>query len=281
MITIVIPTLGRSSALPAVLRRLRGEDVVLVADPAGVVPAAPPGVRLVRAERPGASAARNAGIAAATSPAVLFLGDDIVPGRELVDRHRAFHRRHPEPEAALLGRVFYRRPSSFMRWLERGIQTDYRSIEAYGRAGWGPFYTTNVSVKRALLERAGGFDEHLPFLYEDLDLGRRLADLGMDLVYDPDAAGEHRHRTTLDDWRRRMEAIGEAERAFTEKHPEVEPYFRGRLQPSQARGRGARLARFVPPGTPWLGDKVWASAETYYGAQLHAAFMRGWDRTPR
>ena len=281
MITVVIPTLGRSPALPAVLRRLRGIDVLLVADPAGVVPAAPPGVRLLRAPRPGASAARNTGIENAEHPVVLFLGDDIVPGRRLLDRHRAFHERRPEPEAALLGRVFYRRPSAFMRWLERGIQTDYRSIEGAGRAGWGHFYTTNVSVKRELLQRAGGFDEDLPFLYEDLDLGRRLAELGMDLEYDPDAAGEHRHRTTLDDWRDRMEAVGAAERAFTDKHPEVAPYFRERLKPSTAQGRGARLAHLVPPGTPILGDKVWASAEAYYGAQLHEAFMRGWDRTPR
>jgi GT2 family glycosyltransferase len=281
MLSVVIPTLGRSPALPAVLRRLRGVEVLLVADPAGIVPAAPPGVRLLRAERPGASAARNTGIAAATEPVVLFLGDDVVPRRDLLARHTRFHERRPEREAALLGRVFYRRPTSFMRWLERGVQTNYRSIEAYGRAGWGHFYTTNVSVKRDLLEEAGGFDESLPFLYEDLDLGRRLADLGMDLVYDRDAAGEHRHRTTLEDWRGRMEAVGEAERAFTDKHPDVEPYFRERFKPSQARGRGARLARVVPPGMPWLGPKVWASAETYYGSELHAAFMRGWDRTPR
>ena len=281
MITVVVPTLGRSPALPAVLRRLQGVEVLLVVDAAGVVPAAPPGIRLLRAERPGASAARNAGIAAATQPVVLFLGDDIVPGRGLLDRHRAFHARRPEPEAALLGHVFYRRPSAFMRWLERGIQTDYRSIEAAGRAGWGHFYTTNVSVKRALLERAGGFDEELPFLYEDLDLGRRLAALGMNLQYDRRAAGEHRHRTTVEDWQGRMEAVGAAERAFTAKHPDVEPYFRTRLRPSDAKGRGARLAGVVPPGTPWLGAKVWASAEAYFGARLHAAFMRGWDRTPR
>jgi glycosyltransferase involved in cell wall biosynthesis len=280
MLSVVIPTLGRSAALPEVLRRLRGVEVVLVTDAAGAPPAAPADVRQVRAERPGASAARNAGIAAATQPVVLFLGDDIIPTRRLLARHAAFHQRRPEPEAALLGHVFYRRPTAFMRWLEHGIQTDYGSIRD-GRAGWGHFYTTNVSVKRELLDRAGGFDEDLPFLYEDLDLGRRLTELGMELHYDRRAAGEHRHPTTVADWRGRMEAIGVAERAFTDKHPDVAPYFHRRLRPSDARGRGARLARVVGPGVPWLGPKVWASAEAYYGGQLHAAFMRGWDRTPR
>jgi GT2 family glycosyltransferase len=282
MLSVVIPTLGRSPALGEVLSRLRGVEVLLVVDAAGTAPPAPAGVRVLHAERPGASAARNTGIAAATQPVVLFLGDDIIPTRRLLARHARFHERRPEPEAALLGHVFYRRPSAFMRWLEHGIQTNYASIDG-DRAGWGHFYTTNVSVKRALLERVGGFDLELPFLYEDLDLGRRLADAGMDLRYDPRADGEHRHRTTVADWAGRMEAIGVAERAFTDKHPDVRPYFRDRLsrQSGSARGRGARLAHVVPERTPWIGRRVWSSAEAFYCAQLLPAFMRGWDRSPR
>jgi glycosyltransferase involved in cell wall biosynthesis len=277
-LTVVIPTLGRSDALPDVLRRLRGVEVLLCVDADGVVPGAPAHVRVLRATTPGASAARNLGIAEASGRVVLFLGDDIVPTRRLLARHTAFHGASPADTAALLGRVFYRRPTGFMKWLERGIQTDYGSIPASGRAGWAHFYTSNVSVKTALLRRAGGFDEALPFLYEDLDLGRRLHELGMQLRYDPAADAEHRHPTTLEDWERRMELIGAAERAFAEKHPDFEPYFRRRLQPHVARGRGAKLARVVPPGAPLLGPKVWSSAEAYYAGRLEPAFKRGWER---
>jgi len=42
-----------------------------------------------------------------------------------------------------------------MRWLEQGIQFDYHRIEGI-EAGWGRFFTANVSLKRALLDRAGG-----------------------------------------------------------------------------------------------------------------------------
>jgi GT2 family glycosyltransferase len=260
VLSVVIPTLGRSAALPAVLRRLKGIEVLLVVDAAGTAPAVSAPVRLLRAERPGASAARNLGIAHATQPVVLFLGDDIVPARGLLAAHRAFHEARPEDTAALLGHVGFRWRTPFMRWLERGIQSDYASIDS-GRAGWGHFYTSNVSVKRALLERAGGFDEDLPFLYEDLDLGRRLADLGMNLRYDPEASATHRHRTTIAGWERRMEQIGAAERAFTDKHPDVEPYFRDRLERAAA-GTGRH-------------------PEARYGRRLYPAFMRGWDRTSR
>jgi glycosyltransferase involved in cell wall biosynthesis len=265
MLSVVIPTLGRSPALGAVLRRLEGAEVLLVVDAAGLVPGVPPHVRLLRADTPGASAARNVGWRAAGGDVVLFLGDDIVASRGLLDRHRAHHAAHPEQTAALLGRVFYRRRTAFLRWLERGVQTSYGSIDG-DRAGWGHFYTTNVSVKRALLERAGGFDESLPFLYEDLDLGRRLADLGMDLRYDPRAAGEHRHRTTLADWERRMEQIGAAERAFCERHPDVEPYFRTRLQAAAAGPRRGPIGR-----------RTKAGRETTFGGALLEPFMRGWD----
>lgn len=266
MLSVVIPTLGRSPALRAVLSRLPGVEAIVVVDAQGRSPAdVPDHVTLLHADEPGASAARNAGWRAASRDVVLFLGDDIVPGRRLLARHRHFHERRPEDTAALLGRVFYRRPTRFQRWLERGIQTSYGSIQG-DQAGWGHFYTTNVSVKRTLLERAGGFDEGLPFLYEDLDLGRRLADLGMDLRYDPRACGEHRHRTTPDDWQERMRMIGAAERAFTDKHPDVTPYFKTRLEAAAAGPRRGPVGR-----------RTKAGAETEFGGPLLEPFMRGWD----
>jgi GT2 family glycosyltransferase len=284
-ISVVIPTLGRSAALPEVLERLRAQsdarslEIVVVADAA-----APPDVDAhLRAERPGASAARNAGLRAAGAALVLFLGDDVLPSPRLVAEHLAWHARLPAEEVAVLGHVRWAkrlRRTAFMAWLERGIQTDYGSI-AGDRAGWGHFYTTNVSLKRAFALRAGGFDEDLPFLYEDLDLGRRLHELGLDLRYARAAVAEHLHPATVEGWRRRMEAVGAAERAFARKHPDVEPYFLKRLgaaaEGRPARGRGARLAAWVPERVPWVGPRVWASAEAYFAQQLWPSFKRGYD----
>ena len=273
----VIPTLGRSAHLERVLAALGDAERIVVLDPAG----SPCAQATVRAGRPGASAARNAGIAAATSPVVLFLGDDVVPAPDLVARHTAFHAAHPDEHVALLGHVtLVGNGSAFERWLEHGIQSNYASI-AGDRAGWGHFLTTNVSVKKAFLERAGGFDEELPFLYEDLDLGKRLAELGMDLRYDPAARAEHRHPATLEEWQQRMRAIGRAERAFVTKHPDVAPYFHERLRRAAeqppARGRAATLIRWVGPGTPLIGRRAWGSAEAAFGQALWPSFEAGWN----
>ncbi|HEX8204751.1 MAG TPA: glycosyltransferase family 2 protein, partial [Solirubrobacteraceae bacterium] len=232
---------------------------------------------------PGASAARNVGLREAAAPVVLFLGDDILASPRLLAEHAAWHARLPDEHVAVLGHVRWARRlrrTAFMAWLERGIQTDYGSIDG-DRAGWGHFYTTNVSVKRAFALRAGGFDEDLPFLYEDLDLARRLHDLGLDLRYAREAEAEHLHPATLEDWRRRMEAVGAAERAFADKHPDFAPYFHERLgraaHGEPAKGRGARLAAIVPRELPWLGPRVWASAETYFAQQLWPSFEKGYE----
>jgi glycosyltransferase involved in cell wall biosynthesis len=277
-LTVVIPTLGRSPALPRVLDRLAGAEVVVVADAAAPADVAAD----LRAAVPGASAARNAGWRAASSPLVLFLGDDILAGPGLVDAHLARHRAEPDDDVAVVGHVAWARelrPTPFMRWLDGGIQFDFAGIRGED-AGWARFYTANASVKRAALERAGGFDEDaFPFLYEDLDLARRA---GLRVRYAPGAAAEHLHPATLEGWRARMAQIAVAERRFVERHGGA-PHFHGLLGAAAAippgRGWGARLARVVPRRTPVVGDLVWGRADVWWRQQLAAPFMAAWDRS--
>ena len=95
-----------------------------------------------------------------------------------------------------------------MRWLEQGIQFDYSAITGI-EAQWGHFYTANASVKRDLVQRAGGFDEtRLPYGYEDLDLALRMHRRdGFRLLYNSSAVAEHLHPMDLDFWKRRVARI--------------------------------------------------------------------------
>ncbi len=296
-LSIVIPTLARPQLLARVLDRLSRQtragdfEVLVVADAQerdiGAVDAAisgrPFSVRRLSALRPGASAARNTGWRAGSAPIVLFLDDDVLPEAELVGEHLRWHERYEDEHVGVLGHVRWAdelRVTTFMRWLELGIQFDYPRIVGI-EAGWGRFYTANASVKRALIERAGGFEEErLPFGYEDLDLARRMEPLGFRLLYNRAAVAEHLHEMDLDFWRRRVARIAISERAFVKLHPDVPPYFFDMFTAAAAappaRERGVRLARRVPRSLPWLGPRVWGSADAFYRQALSGPFLAAW-----
>jgi glycosyltransferase involved in cell wall biosynthesis len=272
--SVVIPTNGRGP-VDRVVAALGDVEVIVVADAAAPdVPAA-----TLRAERPGASAARNAGWRAASGDVVLFLGDDIVAAPGLVEAHLARHRADPAADAAVVGLVVWARDvrvTAFMRWLERGVQFEFGGITGE-EAGWGRFYTSNASVKRAALEACGGFDEvAFPFHYEDLDLARRA---GLRVLWAPEAIGEHVHAQTLESQRERLRAIAPAEQRFVERYPDVRPHFHDALLPAldyrQGRGWGARLAGFVPERVPVLGPAVWRRADLWWRQQLATAYQSG------
>jgi GT2 family glycosyltransferase len=300
-LAIVIPTLDRPQSLARALEHLdrqRGPaagrfEVIVVRDAASATPA-PAGptqnhsfpITQIEAERPGASAARNAGWRATDAPLVLFLGDDVFATRGLVSKHLQVHRRHPEAELGVLGLVRWPRwppPTTFMRWLDQGIQFDYAPLTPGGTAPWWHFYTVNASVKREMLERVDGFDEErFPFLYEDLDLAARMSEHGFRLLYEPKALAHHVHRQGLPQWRDgRVQLIAAAERRFCARHPEAAPYFHDLFAAAQkhppARGRGARLAPLVPQRTPWLGPRVWASFDMRNRQALAGPFLEAWD----
>ena len=299
-LSIVVPTFNRPDALPRTLAALRdqslppnaGVELLVVEDANNVEPVElgefPFAARLLRAPEPGASHARNVGWQAAGGRVVLFLGDDMIPARDLVERHFALHEQHPGEDVGVLGHIDWARElkrDAFMTWLDRGIQFDYASIRGE-EAGSGHFYTGNVSLKRAALERVGGFDaQAFPFLYEDIDLGVRLFETGFRLIYARDAVVEHLHAPELEQWKQRMKIQAASERAWVARHPDQRPYFHDRFRDALARppsrGRWRPLARFVPRSVPLLGPRVWHSTDLYFRQQLAPAFLDEWDRLER
>jgi GT2 family glycosyltransferase len=294
-LAIVIPTLGRPSLSQALdaLGRQHGADgrfeVIVVSDAeAGDVQQAVAGrpypARQLSATRPGASAARNTGWRATDAPIVLFLGDDMLASPRLVAAHLDEHDRHTSELTGVVGQIQWPRrprPTAFMRWIEHGLQFDFEGVSE-GETGWWRLYTANASVKRAMLQLVDGFDEEaFPYLYEDIDLAARMAEHGFGLRYAPAAQAAHDHPQTLEDWRERVRIIGAAERRFCARHPTARPYFHDLFAEAArhppARGRGARLAAFVPRATPWLGPRVWASFDMWNRQQLVGPFMAGWE----
>lgn len=297
-VSVVVPTLRRHQVLRRALDRLDAQDaspgtfeVVVVADAreenfqavAEAVAGRRYEARALQSDVAGASAARNRGWRAARAPLILFIDDDTLSLRSLVSQHLAWHRDHPEGETGVLGRIDWAaelRVTPFMRWLDRGIQFGFRGITG-PEAPLANFYTSNVSVKRSMLERVSGFDEaEFPFRYEDTDIARRMAPLGFRLLYNPDARGEHLHAVTLEAWHCTVAIVARAERRFMRRYPDAKPFFFNLFtrspEPLRWRPLGARLAPFVPAGVPWLGPRVWARARATYRQELARPFLAAW-----
>ena len=238
-VSVVIPTRDRAPVLEWTLQGLCAQETsasfeVFVVDDGStdetraVVEAlgrrAPIPVSLLRQDGAGPAAARNRGIASAEAPVCLFVDDDTRPRVDLVERHARFHRRRPEPEAALVGRVEWApetRPTPFMHWLHTGIQFDFAQIRDPDDVPGSCFYTANVSAKTAFLRVHGGFDEAFPAAsFEDIELGLRLREVGMRLRYDADAVVDHWHPVDLAFVLRRMRVAGRSAVLLHERFPD-------------------------------------------------------------
>jgi hypothetical protein len=64
-------------------------------------------------------------------------------------------------------------------------------------------------------------------------------------------------------------------------HPDVPPYFYNLFSEAtrlpRARGRAARLARWVPPRTPFVGHRVWRLADIAWRQALADEFLAAWE----
>ena len=298
-LSVVVSTLGNYGGLTRVLDRLAEQtvdlgrfEVVVAVDMADPEPARvddaiksrPYAVRRLTGSRPGLSANRNAAVATVTSPLVLFTDNDTLAEPQLLKEHLAWHRENPGVKVGVLGQVRWAREvkvTPFMRWLDDGIQFDYPNIRGT-EAGWGRFYGANVSVKRELVEMVGGFDEErMPYLYDDLDFGYRASKLGFRLLYNRNAVVEHLREMDIHFWISKVGRLAQVERRFVGIHPEIDPYFHRKFSEAaaapKARGRGRHLVGLIPKGVPWLGPKVWTSADLYYRQQIAPHFLAAWD----
>jgi glycosyltransferase involved in cell wall biosynthesis len=169
----------------------------------------------------GSAALRNYGIGEAKGKLILFGDDDILPVRNLLEEHLAWHRNHPQPSVGVLGLVEWAaevNPTPFMHWLAEEGFFSYGRLEAGKEAGFGCFYTGNLSLKTAFLRENGLFDEDFKaYGFEDTELGYRLEKKGLRLLYNPRAVGYHYKFVSFQDACRRAKVVAAARRLFEEK----------------------------------------------------------------
>lgn len=178
--------------------------------------------------------ARNRGVREAKGEYILFIGDDFFLAGDACEKHvRALTMM---PHTAVLGFVTWDpalKINKVMQWLEKsGWQFGYPLIKQYAhqfipheiqhRFTYSSFISLPTSIART----------H-PFLatdlygWEDIEWGKRLADTGVQLFFEPNARAWHHHALTLEDSLKRMETLGRSAVKMAERDPSFDRVPRG------------------------------------------------------
>ncbi|MFT3662314.1 MAG: glycosyltransferase [Gordonia sp. (in: high G+C Gram-positive bacteria)] len=246
--SIIIPTVGRdllAETVAASLAQTHPDVEVIVADnrPASgrtrrvLADVDDPRLHIVDAPVPGISAARNAGIAAATGAVLAFTDDDALPDPEWAATvMRIFSDDSTGTVGVVTGRVLgTEAQNETQAWFEEagifdkgdrpvvwGIEPDHR-LERFGAFGErGPFFPytagefgsgNNMAFAAETVAAIGGFDERLGTGMptrggEDLDAFRSVILGGWNIVYRPDALVQHYHRDNLKELRQQSYGYG-------------------------------------------------------------------------
>ncbi len=234
-ISVVIPTYNRLDTLQYVIPALLAQDLpaesyeIIVADSLSndgtaeylaKIAIEAPRVRHLPGPYSGRASARNAGIAAAQAPLVLFTDADIIAAPDLLSRHLARHAQPGTPRAVVGLEVQVSSYDDYVQKKRNPAKVDELHPRSRKRLDWLYFLTGNASAPRAQLDRVGGFDEAFTgYGHEDLELGYRLKHAGVALEYEPSAVNYHWHPVPFEQQQGRMRLAGKSTVRFYRKHP--------------------------------------------------------------
>lgn len=247
--SIIIPTHNRSEKLAQCIRVLREQDfdksqfeIVVVDDGskddtqkvlAGLQKeVAPISLRFFYQQNKGQGTARNFGIEQAHGEIILFIGDDIVATPQLLQKHDELHKTHGEETSAVLGFITWHpklKITPLMKFMEKGgavlgkfggHQFAFDLLEDKEKADARFFYTSNISIKKSLLNKFKFNPAFSGYGWEDIELGKRIEkEVGLNLYYEPKAIAYHDHSISEEDFEARMVNVGEAVHLINKKYP--------------------------------------------------------------
>ena len=184
------------------------------------------GMAVVAGPHTGAAGARNRGLKQSKADIVLFLGADIILRPNALAAHLNFHLQHKGKEHAALGAVKWNpllRPSPLMEWMMHGgTQNNFDAILGARLVDSRHFfYGSFISLKRSMLGPNPFPVQYQSYGWEDLDLGRRLAERGLKLHFLPEAVGLHSHSYSAENIYRRQCSIGQNLVIYQRRHPRI------------------------------------------------------------
>ena len=184
-------------------------------------------IKFYNCKVPGCSAARNAGLSNAQGEIIIFLGDDTIPAKNWLETHYNFHINSRNRNCVLLGQVKWHKKFAFRpfyKWLENGVLFNFRGLR---NPNFRHFYTSNISLSRALIGREKFSKRFFGWGFEDTEFGYRLQKKGMLIDYDETCRVFHHHEQSLSKLLCSTEQARQNAKIFESLHSEVRILPRG------------------------------------------------------
>jgi GT2 family glycosyltransferase len=224
-LTVVMPSLNRAETIGRTLEYLAKQDldpdafeVILIEDGnteatrravEAAMPLLPYELTFMQNDgHRGPGYTENRGLRAARAPIVLLLADDVFLQPGALRAHLESHERNPEPQVAVLGQVLQSPELTQSVFLHHWDPFGFRDLGSAEEVPWYMFWACNISVKRDFLLENAMFREHRGraadgrgsggAAHEDVELGHRLREHGLRILYNRDAWGFHYHVYTLE-----------------------------------------------------------------------------------
>ncbi len=181
-----------------------------------------PQLRPMLIEPNGQLRALDEGVARSTSDVVLLMDDDVIAGPGLVSGHARRHR--AGRPLVVMGAMPVRLAGGegpATRLYARDYDGHCQKIESGELAVLEGLWLGNVSVRRGDLVKVGVWSEgYRLHWHSDLDLGLRLAQNGLDGVFDPTLRATHMHMQSNSSFLRAGHERGEAVTVLEHQYPQ-------------------------------------------------------------
>lgn len=251
-LSVVIPSFNRRDTLLRLLDSLvvqslgsTGFEVIVVLDGSSDGSGAaingrqwPFSLRVIEQENAGAGAARNAGAAMAQGRILLFLDDDVVMEQQALEHHLIAA--DSVGAVAVIGHLTTVWRTAGIGSTNSTLWASLESLEDMQPVRFTWCYSGNLSLPAEGFRAIGGFDPALR-RFEDCELGYRIDQLGMPLIYSRHAAGtQFNTKSSADDL---SDAVATGTAAM--KLFRTEPDFLAAIPTEPRRRPGRWTARLV------------------------------------
>lgn len=233
-LSIIIPTYNRKDVLLRTLQALNNQtyslkkvEVIVIDDHSAKSPEREISklkteytLRFIREDHNiGQGRIRNRGIKLAQGEYVFFIGDDTIPTESFIEEHMNIHKENAG--VAVLGRVLWAPElrNEFMNYIEK-IQFHYHTIKDKNDVKLH-FYTSNISLEKRWFSNEEYSEKFRKYGLEDLEIGYRLENKGLRVIYNQDALVYHYHPYSFDQFCMRMKNVGKSAVIFVRLHPEL------------------------------------------------------------